>query len=154
MRGIFTATYAISGLAAAKTVMYLTVPSNMVVEIYGASVSDASNETSEQIDCVLQNISSLIPAPTATTVTPDPHEPGDAAADSTVKGNVTASEPTYSGQGFGRRGIPTVGGWEFQPTPEERVIVPGAGSIGIRLLAPATPAAFDAVVTLTFREIG
>lgn len=159
MQGVYSAAYRISGNTAAKTLMYLTAPATGVVEILSASVTNESNETNEQIACALQRITNL-GNPTATTVTPADHESLSAAASSTVKANVTASEPTYGAisQGadivgaFGLEGAASLGGWYFDPTPEERVLVPPSGSLGLRLLNAITSA--DLVVRLTFREIG
>jgi hypothetical protein len=152
MRGVYTAPYKISSVSAAKTLMYLTAPSGKVVEILSASVTNASNETNEQMECVLQRITSL-GTPTATAVTPVKHEAGDQASGSTVAGNVTASEPTYtSDTELGRQGFASLGGWWFQPTPEERPTVANGASIGLRLLT--APTSWDLVVSITFREIG
>jgi len=152
MRGVYTANIKISGLAAAKTLMYITVPADKVVEILSASTTNATNETNEQIECTLQRVTTL-GTPTATTLTPAKHEPGDQVAGSTVKGNVTASEPTYTADTeIGREGASSLGGWYFDPTPEERPIIPGQATMGLRILA--APTAFDAIIRLTFREIG
>lgn len=151
MRGVYTGVVKISGLAAAKTLLYITAPANKVVEILSASVTNASNETNEQIECCLQHVTTL-GSPTATTLTPSKHELGDQAAASTVKGNVTASEPTYtSNTEIGYEGSSSLGGWFFDPTPEEHPFIPGQGTMGLRLLS--TPTAFDAVVRITFREV-
>lgn len=159
MRGVYTAAYRIATVTTGKTLIYLTVASNKVVEILSASVTNESNETNEQLLCGLQRVSSL-GTPTATTVTPKPHETGDQAASSTVKANVTASEPTYPAisQGadipgaFGLEGFSSLGGWYYDPTPEERLIVPGGETLGLRLVNTAS--SLDLVVRLTFREIG
>lgn len=152
MRGVYTASYRISGLAAAKTLMYLTAPASAVVEILSASVTNEANETNEQILCTFQKIGTL-GTPTATTVTPAKHEDGDQAAGSTVKANVTASEPTYTADTeIAREGTSSLGGWFYTPVPEERKYVPPSGSIGLRVIN--APTSFDAVVRLTFREIG
>jgi hypothetical protein len=152
VRGVYSAHIAISGLAAAKTLMYITAPANKVVEILSASITNDSNETNEQCFAGFQRISSL-GTPTATTLTPGQSEAGDQAAGSTVKGNVTASEPTYAADTeIGKEGFSSLGGWYFDPTPEERPIIGGAASLGLRLFN--SPTAFDAMVRITFRELG
>lgn len=159
MRGVYTAAYRISGVTTGKTLMYITAPSNKVIEILSASVTNESNETNEQFLCGLQRVTAL-GTPTATTVTSKPHETGDQAASSTVKANVTGSEPTYpaiSGGAdipgaFGLEGASSLGGWYFDPTPEERLIVPGGETLGLRSVNTITST--DLVVRLTFREIG
>jgi hypothetical protein len=152
MRGVYTATYRITGLSAARTLMYLKAPADKVLEILSASVTNEGNETNEQLLCTLQRITTE-GTPTATAVTPARHEPGDQAAGATVKANVTASEPTYTADTeIGREGFSSLGGWYFDPTPEERPIIPGQGLMGLRLIS--TPAAFDGVAKITWREIG
>lgn len=152
MRGVYEATIKISSLAAAKTLMHLTAPATAAVEILSASITNCSSETNEQLEATFQRISAL-GTPTDTDITPVPKEVGDAAADTTVAGNVTGSEPTYaSGTEMGREGFSSLGGYRFQPVPEERIVIPPSGSIGLRMLS--TPTAFDALVAVTMREIG
>jgi hypothetical protein len=152
MRGVYEAVYKISGVAAAKTLAYLTAPATAIVEILGASVTDASNETNEQLDCFIKKIGTL-GTPTATSLTPSKTEDGDQAAGSTVKANVTASEPTYtSNTEVGWEGASSLSGWFYDPIPEERKYVPPGGSVGIYLNQAITAA--DLVVRLRFREVG
>jgi hypothetical protein len=152
MRGVYEATIPISGLAAAATLAYLTAPAGKVVEVLSASVTNRTNETNEQCECTIQRVTTL-GTPTAATITPAKLEQGDQAAASTVKGPVTASEPTYtSGVEVGREGFPSLGGWRYQPVPEERLVIAPSDTWGLRLLN--SPTAFDAVVRIVFREIG
>src|SRR5260370_3961784 len=95
MRGVYTAASKISGLNAQKTLMYLTAPAAKVVEIIAATVTNESNVTNQQVEIQIANITTL-GTPTATAVKPTPHEARHHAAGSTVKGNVTASDPSYS----------------------------------------------------------
>lgn len=153
MRGVYEAVVAISGVTAAKTLVYITSPSSKVVEIFSAQVTNASNETNEQMECCLQTVSSL-GTPTKTDLTPSKMEAGDQAAGSTVCGNVTASEPTYSSNTqIGREGQPSLGGWRFQPTPEERPVIAPSATMGLRLLSSSL-SSVDLVATIRFREIG
>lgn len=152
MRGTYEAVIKINGLTTSRTLLYITTTANIVVEIVGASVTNASNETNEQIECALQRITTL-GTPTATTLTPSKDESGDQAAASTVKGNVTASEPTYTASTeLGYEGAPSVGGWAFEPGALERPIIPPSASMGLRLLQTIT--SLDAIVRVRFREIG
>jgi hypothetical protein len=153
MRGVYTAQYEITGLSAAKTLMYITAPSSAIVEILSAEISNETNETNEQLVACFQRVSSL-GTPTATTLTPSKHEAGDQAAASTVKANVTASEPSYSSNTeIGPAGFSSLGGWRFDPLPEERPAIAPSASLGLRLLT-ATNTSFDGRIRITFREIG
>ena len=97
--------------------------------------------------------------PTATTITPGKTESSQGAS-STVKANVTASEPTYGAiaQGAaivdvaGLVGFPDLSGWFFQPTPEERNTFSAGDSWGLRLLNAMTSA--DLCVEVVFLEQG
>ena len=152
MRGVYHANIKISGVTTAKTLMYLTTPADKVVEVLSATVTNASNETNEQAEVQMQHITTL-GTPTATALTPAKSEQGDQAAASTVKYNVTASEPTYDANGtVFQEGDASLNGWYHQPIPEERVIVSGQKSIGIKTLNTLT--SLDLVVRLSFREIG
>lgn len=154
MRGVYEAVIPISGLAAAATLAYITAPAGKVVEVLSASVTNRTNETNEQCECTLHKVATL-GTPTAATITPTKLEQGDQAAGSTVKGPVTASEPTYTtapNVEVGREGFPSLGGWRYQPVPEERLVIAPSDTWGLRLLNSPTP--FDAVVRLVFREIG
>jgi len=105
------------------------------------------------LECTFQKVTTL-GVPTATTLTPTKSEQGDQVAGSTVKGNVTASEPTYTADTqYGLKGFASLAGYEFAPVPEERLYVAGADTWGLRLLN-TTPTAFDCDVRLAFREMG
>jgi hypothetical protein len=152
MRGVYDAHILISGLAAAKTVLYITAPSDNCVEILSADITNATNETNEQCRATWQRVTTL-GTPTGTTLTPSPHEQDDQAAASTVVGNVTASEPTYgSNTEVGHMGFSSLSGYYYTPLPEERLMLKAAQTWGLRILN--SPTAFDAVVRVSFREIG
>ncbi len=151
MRGVYTATAKISGLNAARTLMYLTAPSGKVVELIGLRVTQESNATGFQGSIAIDDISTL-GTPTATAVTPVATEPGDQAAGSTVKANVTASEPTYGNRRI-VRGANSLNGWFWEPIDDrEREYVGSGASVGVRFLT--TPTASDFEIELVFREIG
>lgn len=153
MRGVYTAVAQATGITTGATLIYITVPSNKVVEILSASITNSNNVVNQQLEAVLQTVNSL-GTPTASTLTPTPQERGDQAAGSTVKGPVTASEPSYlSNTQMGLRGFPSLGGYFYEPTPEERPIVAGGATIGLRLLT-SSPTSFNADATITFRELG
>ena len=158
MRGVYTAAYRIAGVTTGKTLMYITPATDKPVEILSASVTNENNESNEQVLCGFQRVTTL-GTPTATTVTPSKHEPGDQAAAATVKTNVTASEPTYGSiaQGAdiidakGLEGSPSLSGWQFPPTPEERFTIKSGDTYGLRLVN--TIASADLVIRVTFREM-
>lgn len=154
MRGVYTASVKIASVSAAKTLMYLTAGANGIIcELLYASVTNESNATNWQGEILFCKIATL-GTPTATGITPFQHEAGDQAAASTVKQNVTASEPTYATVGH-QEGFASVNGWYWDPTTTARyVYVSNAASWGIKLVTITGGVATDLNVLLVFREIG
>jgi hypothetical protein len=150
MRGVYTAATKIAGLNASKTLAYLTAPATKAVEIIAVTVTNESNANNFQMEIAIANITTL-GTPSATTVTPTPHESGDQAAGSTVKMNCT-TEPTTYGTTITQEGAASLVGYRHEPAPEERLIVTPNTSIGVRMIT--TPTTFDCDVRITFREIG
>lgn len=154
MRGVYTAAAKLTSLTAAKTLLYLTAPANKIVRILSIDVTGVgSNVTLQNLEFSLDRISTL-GTPSATSNTPVPEEAGDQAAGSTVKVNVTASEPTYASTPVDQRGGPNIGpAYQFSPLPEERPVVGGGASVGLRVLT-STFASQDLVVQVKFQEEG
>lgn len=159
MRGVYTANFRIAAVTAAKTLIYITTPSSILVEVLSTLVTDENNATNQQIVGAWQRITTL-GTPTATTITPSPREKGDQAAASTVKANVTASEPTYGaiaqgaalGVTHGLQGYPSLGGYSDNPIPEGRFYIAPGDSYGHRLVNAIT--SMDVTLEVVFREIG
>ena len=152
MRGVYEATVRVTGVTQAQTLLYITVPSNKVVEVLSAEITNATNETNEQCEGALQLVS-LLGTPTAATITPTKTEQGDQASACTVKGPVTASEPTYSaGVELGAKGFASLAGYQYAPVPEERPVLAGGSTWGLRLLNNPSSANLNGV--LRYREIG
>lgn len=149
MRGVYEASGKISGLAAAETLLYITAPSTAIVEVLETKITNATNETNEQLEACWQKVNAL-GTPTATTLTPSEYEQGDQAAGSVVKLHVTASEPSYvANTELHREGFASLAGYR---NAGEVIIAPSA-SWGLRLLT-TTNTAFDAIVSVKFREKG
>lgn len=152
---LYEATIKISGLTTARTLMYFTAASGKAVILREAHVTNASVETNEQIECTWQLITSL-GTPTKTDITPAKFNAGSPAAVSTVAGNVTASEPTYTANTeHGYAGAPSLQGWHWYSQDgqiDQGIPLFNGASIGLRLIAAVT--SFDAVVRVVFEEIG
>lgn len=159
MRGVYRVPYRIAAVTTGKTLAYITAPAASLVEILGTFITDENNNTNQQILGGWQRITTL-GTPTATTVTPTKTEKGDQAAASTVKCNVTASEPTYGAiaQGaaivdaHGLRGFASLSGYNEVEIPETRFYVAPSDSWGLRL--PNTITSMDMVLEFLFREVG
>lgn len=151
MRGVYTAEIKISALAAAKTLLLLEAAAGKLIEILSASVVQVgSNLTNQQLECSVTRVTTL-GTPAGTSVTPNPEEPGDQASTTTVLGNLTA-EPTAYGVNADHQGATSLGGYQYQPVPEERGLDGSGASLGLRLLNAPTSA--DFVVQLKFRDVG
>lgn len=157
MRGVYSAASIVSALAGAstpgKTVLYITAPSTAAIQIYSVWCLNATNETNEQLRFQLRRIGTLGTPTMTTTVTPAKQENGDQASGAVVKFDCTGSEPTYTASTtMDDQGVSSIGGYLFQGTPEEQIIIPPSGSVG--LLDFGTHTALDAIAGLRWREIG
>lgn len=154
MRGVFRLVDTIGSVTTAKTLLYITSPSNAVVEILGAKVTCQNEDTSEQIMIELNRISSL-GTPTATTIVPKVSEEGASAFGGVCKSNVTAGEPTYDDESaaMASGGANKLAGFDYSPLPEERPILSPNDSVGLRLLNTIDNSC-DLTAELLFREIG
>ena len=154
MRGVYRAVDTISAVTTAKTLLYLTTPSDAVIEILSARITAQDEDTSEQIMAELNRITTL-GTPTATTITPKPTEEGSAASGCTCKSNVTASEPTYDGESdaIASGGANKLAGWEYVPLPEERPVIKPSDNVGLRLI-DAIANSSDLTAEIVYREIG
>lgn len=152
MRGVYTAIYKIIGLTSTKTLMYIVPSSGKLSELLYISITNANNSINQQLECSLARITTL-GSPTATSVTPTPTEPSDQIATSSVFANCT-SEPTTYGPSLSDEGAPSLGGWFWEPAANRTIIATNTFPCGIRLIEPSSPASFDCLINLTFREIG
>jgi hypothetical protein len=151
MRGVYTAYIDISGISSAKTLMLIQSPSTAVVEIIGIHVTNLDVETSEQLSIGLFKVSTL-GSPSGTSVTPEKHETGDAAAAATLTGNLSVEPTAYATNPIDKQGVNNLAGYHYDPIPEERPIVAPSGAMGVRLLV--SPTSFNCSVMVVFREIG
>jgi len=151
MRGVYTAEYdtAISG---AKTLMLLEVPSDMALEILGASITNQDVDTSEQLEGGLFRVDTLGSA-SGTDVTPEKHETGDAASTVTAYANLSTEPSAYDSLGYDHQGFNNLAGYRYDPIPEERPIISPSGAVGLRLLT-APSAAHTLSMQIVYREIG
>jgi hypothetical protein len=152
MRGVYTAEIKLSAWASIKGMILIQAPALKAVEIISAHVGNVgTNVTNQQLEAVIARVSAL-GSPVGTAITPNPEEVGDQAAGSTVTGGLTTDITTY-GVNLDHQGFASLAGYQYAPVPEERALIPPAGS-GILHLPVAPGVAFDAVVQVKFREIG
>ena len=152
MRGVYTAEIEIAALSAAKTVVLLEVPADMVIEILSASIANMDRDTAEQLEAGLFYVATK-GTPAGTSITPEKHETGDAASTVTALGDLSAEPTTYNTKAADRQGFNNLAGYRYDPIPEEKPVVSPSGLIGLRLLA-APSTGFKAACQIVYREIG
>ena len=157
MRGVYTINVQSSGILGGRTLLWAEPPSDRVVEILSASITNLDNDTSEQCEAGIYRIKSHTVGEVVDGTTYfEKHELGDPACSIMASGTVNgaAGEPVYSGAPIDRRGFNILAGYYYDPIPEERpVLSPGVG-VGIRLLAGAGTTATTYDTQLVIREIG
>lgn len=158
MRGVYTAEIEIAALnpTAGDGLLTLEVPADMVIEILSVSVTNMNNNTAEQLEAGLFEITTK-GSLAGSAITPTKHETGDVASTVTALGAGDAgmgTEPgAWASKAYDRQGFNNLAGYRYDPIPEERPIVSPSKLIGLRLLA-APSGAFKAVAQIVFREIG
>ena len=132
-----------------RTGISLTAASGKPLRLLSASITNATNETNEQLVAGIRKISSDGTATTATSYIT--HNPDDASATATLKHTYTA-EPTYATPVGIIEGFSSLGGWYWNPTEKEQIIVGSAEIIGIRIVT-ATFTSLQPVFRLTWEEM-
>jgi len=146
---VYTVRMAPTSQAAAKTLVTVTAPATTILVLLRAWVAQKTLTASELMRILLQRASA---AGTSTAVTPEKHQPSDSVFGGVAGVNHTV-EPTYTGIPFNNEQVNVLNGFVWVPMPEERIIVPPSGIIGLRL-DTAPSGASDFTAGLVFGEIG
>ena len=153
MGRMYTASFGGVAVTAIQDLFEVNAPSDATVAIHSIAVGQSSDYGDSEAEGLRVQISR---APTASgtggsTLTPRPHEEGDAAFGGTVEANntgqatgtVTIHEDTFNVQA----------GWAYKPTPEERIVISPGGRLVVEL--PVAPGeALTMSGSITFEEIG
>ncbi len=134
-------------VSTAITVLEVTAPATMALEILRAWVTQSSSTTSAQTDAVLVRKTATI---TGTAITPVKLLTGNPAA--TFAGKRTATAEGTDGDIVAGEGFNILNGWLYVPTPEERIWVPPSGILGLKF--PSAPAGATYRYGMTVREHG
>lgn len=149
MRGVYTAVHSIDDLTTADdTVMLLVAASTHVVELLSCSVT-SRDSINQQIRIQLHRATDA--GASGTALNERPHENGDQAAAAAATGGTFGTEPAV-GSIVWDEAQNALAGWFFNPTQAERIYIPPSGRIAMVLKNGVT--AFDAVIRITWREIG
>ncbi len=146
---VYSATTEIAAVAAAQTLLTVEAPSDAVVAVLRAYISQLDLVASEMFRAHLQKATD---DGTGAAVTPEPHEEGNAAFGGTVQEDHSV-EPTYTGIPYENEEFNVLNGWVWVPMPEERIYLSPGETLGLRL--DVAPSAGTVVVAgLVFGEIG
>ena len=151
MRGVYTAEHDVA-VTGDITLMYVQSPSDMVLEILGASITNQDVDTSEQLHCGLYRVDT-VGTPSGTSITPQKHENGDVASTVTAWAALSEEPTTYDTLAFDQQGFNNLAGYRYDPIPEERPVISPGGAVGLRLLT-APSASHTLNMQIIFREIG
>lgn len=135
-------------ISTAISLIEFTAPSDAIVELLEAWVTQDASETSTQE--VIQILRKTA-AGTGTSFTPRLLEASDAAFGGTARTNMTA-EGT-AGDILRRESFNILNGWLYLPVPEARIKVAPSGILAIKF-AVAPAAAITISAGMIFREIG
>jgi len=152
MRGVYNLTANIESVTTPKTLLWFQTPSDMVVEILSASVTNSGNATSEQLEAALLEVSTLGTPVFNVAANTKKSESGDVAMSVVASGDATTEPTTYESDPIERKGFNNLAGWYYEPVPEERVAISPSKSVGLKLLSAPTSTTFN--VSIKVREIG
>lgn len=150
MRGVYIFSIKISALAAAKTAILLEAASNKSFEILDAKITNASGETLEMLEFAVSRVTTK-GSPAGTSITPQKADPNDGSSSITALGNLTTEPTTYDSSHLDYEGAANTAGYRYQPLPELRPSVNGAGLVGLRILT-STFTALDIIALIAVRE--
>ena len=150
---VYTVHELITTVTTGKTLLYIETHATRPIQILSASVTCTDEDTAEQIAVELNRIATL-GTPTATTRVPKPTSELFNTYGGVVKVNVTADEPVYDAylDAIAAGGANKLGGWYYDPKPEELTVVSAANDVGLRLVDTIISSSIN--VAITFAEIG
>ncbi len=152
----FTYTYShlFTSHTTAITLLQIKAPANDTLEILRASLTQRSVQADDNFDV------SLLEKTVAATVTAasagDPSNHVIGAANSKVQVGTAATGHTGSAEGTDgnivpREGVSVLAGWQWIPTPEERIYLGGGKIIALKLNQTVT--SIDLIASITYREL-
>ena len=151
MKGVYTVEAKITGWTSIKAALLIDAPAGKVVELLSADMTQVgANVVNQQLEMVLARVATR-GSPVGTSATPNPEEPGDAAAGSVVT-VALGTDVTAYGVNLDRKGFSSLAGYHYDPLPEERGYIAPSASAALHLVVAPTSA--DFTIQLKFREIG
>jgi len=155
MRGVYTSDYDCSGVVVGpKTLLVLQAPSNGVLEILSSKITSLTAISAEQWQGGLYRINTMTPAGVFQgNSNLQKHELLDPSTVAVSSGYVLSGEPTYSPYPIDRQGFNNLGGYFYDPLPEERPVIRPGDLVGLRLTNAAITSGHISA-EIVYREIG
>lgn len=142
-------------ISTAITALQLKAGANGVVELLRASFTQSGSTTSTQIAAAVLRKSAAATVTIAVAGTNlkkmNPASPtADASLGTSATGFTASAEGTNTDLSV-QRGLNILNGWEWLPTPEERMVIPISGFCGLTFMT--APPAVAWYAELVFREL-
>ncbi len=153
MRGVYTVRDTLTTVTTAQALLYLGIHQDSVIEILSARVTCQDENTSEQLLVTLGEAAGSVGGGDA--LTPRKSETGQSVSSTIAKGGNTAiTGMTQDGDSdsIASGGANKLGGWEYVPLPEERVIISPSGQLTLE--TQSTIASSTLTAEISYRELG
>jgi len=156
MGRIYSAPFEGIAVSAVQDVFEILCPSDAVLCLHRAEVSDETSETSEQaVILIRRGVGAVTSGSGGSTITPAPLQLGESASGATVERNNTT--PMVVGSGtlttLDSRAFNWLNGYLWAPTPEERIYISPGDRVAFNLVnAPGASRTCSGV--LVFEELG
>ena len=142
-------------ISTAITVLQLAAAAAKPVEILRAWASQQTSTTSVQAGITLVRKTGAATVTIAASTDIKKANPSDGTSSvqlGTALTGYTATVEGTDGDQLIVDGFNILSGWLYLPVPEERIVVPGGGILGLKFLTTQTAATYS--VGLTYRELG
>ena len=149
---VYSAAVSEVAVSVIQDLVEITAPADAVVILHSVYVGQSTEEGDAAAEMLPINIVRYATGGSGGTLgTENPHEVGFPAAGGAVEFNNTTQGTTATlllADAFNVQA-----GWQYRPTPEERIVVSPSGVLAVEL--PVAPAdAMNANITITWEEIG
>jgi len=156
MSRLYSASFEAVAVSAAQDFFEVVAPSDAVVVIHRILITQDTSEVSEQAVCrLIRGEGSVTSGSGGSSPTVNPTSKGDPAFGGTVEANNTTRMVVGSGalKVMHREGWNFLSGFDYRPTPEERIYISPGDRITVEL--PTAPSGSTTMSgTILFEEIG
>jgi len=146
MGRIYSATFEAQPVTAASDLFEVGAPSDAVVVIHSIRIGQSSDAGDAEAEMARIELVRRSATGNGTSITARPHEEGDAAFGGTVERN--AGTPGASVHVIHADTFNVQIGWQYAPTPEERLVISPSDFLGVNLTAaPADSLTMSGTIT-------